>query len=452
MKRRIRLAVLAAAAATCLCCTVALAKEQAQDLRRTPVVRAVQEASPAVVNIKAAKRVEREASPFSSLLRRDLPPFFQDILPRRKHELVRRSLGSGVIIDGGKRFVLTNAHVITGASEITVRLLDGRSFSAELVGSDPDFDLALLKLSGKQSLPEVKLGSSDDLLIGEPVVAIGNPYGFSHTVTTGVISALKRTVETKRGTYMGFIQTDAAVNPGNSGGPLLNILGEVIGITTAIYAKAQGIGFAIPIDKAKRVVEELMRFGTVRSVWLGLSGQNVDQRMASYFGLQEARGMLVTRVHEASPAASAGISSGDVVLALKDIAVQDKEHYLRLLRNVAPKEEVTLKLWRDGEHKRIALRPARFDQATALGLARNRWGVGVSGPDADKGVVVSRVVPGTPADQLGLREGDRILKVAGLTMRKKEDFARAFIRFRMQNSLILLVARGERGYYVRLRL
>ncbi len=419
-----------------------------EQLRRTPVVEAVQKASPAVVNIQASKVIERKSSPFADFFGSDR--FFQDIFPGQKRRFVQRSLGSGVIIDGAKRLVLTNSHVITGASDISVRLLDGRSFQADLVGSEPDFDLALLKLSGEGALPEVSVGSSDDLLIGESVIAIGNPYGFSHTVTTGVISAVDRTVDTKQGTFMGFIQTDAAINPGNSGGPLLNLLGEVVGINTAIYAEAQGIGFAIPINKAKNVVQELVSHGSVQPVWLGLAGQDVDQRTASYFGLDRPRGMLITEVFEQTPAQKAGLRSGDILLSLEGTEIKGKNHYVRLIRNLTREAQVELTLWREQQARTLRLKPAGFSRERALALAEERWGLRVR--QGDQALVVSQVRSSSPAQELGLRAGDRIYKIAGQPMESLEDFVQSFIRYRMQQSLMLLVARGDRGYYVRLRL
>jgi S1-C subfamily serine protease len=429
--------------------TVSFAAAADQELRMTPVVRAVQDASPAVVNIKASKVVQRGSSPFQGFFE-DFSPFFRDIFPSQPRQYVRRSLGSGVVIDGRKRFVLTNAHVISGASNIQVRLLDGREFEAELVGSEPDFDLALLKLSGGGSLPEASTGSSEDLLIGESVIAIGNPYGFSHTVTTGVISALNRTIETEHGTYMGFVQTDAAINPGNSGGPLLNIYGRVIGINTAIYAKAQGIGFAIPIDKAKRVVDELVSFGKVHPVWLGVSGQNVDQRIAGYFGLDKVSGMLVTEVYEDTPAAEKGLRPGDILISIGGTDIQDKEHYQRLIRNWTQKAQLDIAYLREGKNRKLTMAPDVFDPELALELARKRWGLAVR--EGGESLVIQEVVPNTPAESLGLQRGDRIYKIAGRGARTREDFVQSFMRYRMQSSVLLLVARQGQGYYVHLRM
>ena len=422
------------------------------ELRLTPVVRAVQAVAPAVVNITTARVVEREVNPFgnlfgSGLLDPRLRDFFGQGSTRR---FTQQSLGSGVIIDGDEGLVLTNAHVITGATAITVRLLDGREFKAELVGSDTDFDLAVLRLADAHGLPQVRMGHSADLLIGETVVAIGNPFGFSHTVTTGVVSAVGRTVRTRQGAFTDFIQTDAAINPGNSGGPLLNILGELIGVNTAMQADAEGIGFAIPIDKARRVVDELVGKGFVSHVWLGLSGQNVDQPTASYFGLKSVGGLLVTQVFDDAPAARAGLRPGDVLTAVEGNPVQDKEHYLQLLRNYVSGRELSLTVHREGAETTLNVRPEPFPEKRAEALAWQRWGVR-AGASASGGVTVTGVRPGSPAATLGLEDGDVLVKIGGLRVAGREDFAASFMRYRMQNSLLLLVWREGRTYYVRLR-
>lgn len=448
--------VVATFCALVLCALAAAAPAGAiagqDELRMTPVVRAVQAVAPAVVNITTAKVVEREVNPFGGLFNdRLMNPLLRDFFaPRGTRRYTQQSLGSGVIIDGHKGLVLTNAHVIMGATSIRARLLDGRVFEAELVGSDPDFDLAVLRLASPQDLPQVALGDSSDLLMGETVIAIGNPFGFSHTVTTGVISAIGRTVRTEHGAYTDFIQTDAAINPGNSGGPLLNILGELIGVNTAIRADAEGIGFAIPIDKAQRVVNELVTVGSVQPVWLGVSGQSVDQQVANYFGLDAVRGLLVTEVFEKTPAAESGLRPGDLILSLDGNAIEDKEHYLQLLRNYTQGEKLELKVLRGEDVLSVATRVRAFPEDKALALAWKRWGIQVQEQSGGLGVVGVR--KSSPAQKLGLKPGDRLVKVAGMRLSGLNDFVQSFMRYRMQNSLLLLVEREERGYYVRLRI
>jgi S1-C subfamily serine protease len=251
--------------------------------RETAVVKAVRQVSPAVVNISSAYEVRKRTSPFSGF---GLNPFFDEFFrdffdPRFERRQQNTSLGSGVIIDGEKGLILTNAHVIQKTGTIKVVLQDERDFEARIVGADPDSDLAVLKIDSKDRLPAIKMGSSEDLMIGETVIAIGNPFGFSHTVTTGVISAVNRSIRAQDRVYHDFIQIDASINPGNSGGPLLNINGDLIGINTAIYAKAQGIGFAIPIGKARKIIW--------MSLWLGIWKFRVIKGLSSNRWSRKAR-------------------------------------------------------------------------------------------------------------------------------------------------------------------
>jgi serine protease Do len=292
--------------------------------RRSPVVMAVEKVSPSVVNISIV--IKEKASPFFPFGRDD---FFKDFFPEFfSREYQHTSLGSGLIIDGKNGYIVTNQHVVAGASEIKVITSDQKEYVGRTVGSDPRSDLAVVKIDGKEELPEAKLGDSDDLMIGETVIAIGNPFGLTHTVTTGVVSAVDRSVRAEDRVYRHFIQTDASINPGNSGGPLLNIDGDVIGINTAIYQKAQGIGFAIPINKAKRIVKELLRAGEVRPPWVGVDLQELTKDLKSLFGLPgERKGVLVSDVYRESPAERAGIKRGDVILSLEGFPVDSPEEY-----------------------------------------------------------------------------------------------------------------------------
>jgi serine protease Do len=267
-------------------------------------------------------------------------------------------------------------------------------------------------------------------------------------VTTGVVSALERTIETKQGTFTDFIQTDAAINPGNSGGPLMNLAGELVGINTAIYAEAEGIGFAIPINKAKRVVDELVSFGRVQAVWLGLEGQDVDERIARYLGLDTTRGMLVTQIHEAATQ-KAGLETGDVIRSVNGVGVEDRNHYQRILRNFTLGQDVRLEVAGQGGRRSVTVKLQSFTNEKALDMAARRWGmiVAVRG----RNLVISEVRPGSPAQTLGLKSGDLLLKVAGDAQVSLDDYARAFKRYRMANTVLLLVAREGRGYHVRLR-
>src|SRR2546427_7411591 len=237
--------------------------------RRNLVVEAVEKASPAVVNVSTEQIVEQHRSPFPFPQDPFFEEFFRDFADPRPRRFKTTSLGSGVIVaaDGT---IMTNVHVIERASRVHVMLNDQREFDAPLVGADADADLAILRVKAGGDLPHIPFGTSADLMIGETVIAIGNPFGLSHTVTTGVVSAVGRSLRDEDRTYTDFIQTDASINPGNSGGPLLNIRGELVGIDTAIYGKAQGIGFAIPVDRARRVMKDLVSYGEVRHAWIGL--------------------------------------------------------------------------------------------------------------------------------------------------------------------------------------
>ncbi len=432
--------------------TPALANEQ--DLRVTPVVRAVRRVSPAVVNITTTMVNRPGFKSYGPGLDDFFAPFFRDFfnaVPRQQNS-ARHSLGSGVIIDGKKALVLSNAHVISGATTIIARLIDGREYQAELVGSSPDLDLAVLHLLKAKDLPEATMMQSDEFYIGETVIAIGNPFGFNHTVTTGVISALHRSVKTEEGVYTDFIQTDAAINPGNSGGPLCNILGELIGINTAMHASAQGIGFAIPITKAKSVIKELVHTGKVSPVWFGLSGQSMDQRTASYFGLDHVHGMLVTDVMP-GPAQKAGIRSGDVVLELNGVSVEDKDHYLSILRNYFENETVSFTVLQQGKKRTFKVPTSPFTLEDALNLAARRWGFTPGrGSSRNTGLPITQITRGGPAAQVGLIRGDSVLRVENIPLRTNDDFVQAVLRFRLNNNLIIQVVRGNRAYLIQLQL
>ncbi|MFW5500162.1 MULTISPECIES: trypsin-like peptidase domain-containing protein [unclassified Maridesulfovibrio] len=419
-------------------------------LRVTPVVRAVQKTAPAVVNISVTRIVERGVSPFGEMFGGQGFELFFDNFPTQKRRYRSQSTGSGVIINGRRGLVLTNAHVLSGGSDIKVRMINGEEYPAEIVGSDADFDIAVLKIKGAGNLPQVAMGDSSDIYIGETVIAIGNPFGYTHTVTTGVVSALKRTVKSKEGAYTDFIQTDAAINPGNSGGPLLNIMGDLIGINTAIQARAEGIGFAIPINRAKRVVKELLESGKVSPVWLGLSGQDLDQGSASYFGMSRVYGMLVTDVHKDTPAAYAGLKPGDVILKINGIEVEDKSGYLALLRVQTRSEDVDLEVLHDGKVRNIVVRPQSLESQQVRSQAWSRWGMVVDKDSRGRGMLVSKVRTNSAAARLGLQPGDKIHQIGNHRVDSQKDFLDSFLRYRMNNKVMLKVQRGRNFYYVKL--
>ncbi|WP_419782041.1 trypsin-like peptidase domain-containing protein [Maridesulfovibrio sp.] len=423
-----------------------------ESLRVTPVVRAVQKTSPAVVNISVTRIVERGVSPFGQMFGDEAFDMFFEGLQTRKRKFRSQSTGSGVIINGRRGLVLTNAHVLAGGSDIKVRTINGKEYSAEIVGSDADFDLAVLKIKGAGKLPQVAMGDSSDIYIGETVIAIGNPFGYTHTVTTGVVSALKRTVKSKEGAYTDFIQTDAAINPGNSGGPLLNIMGDLIGINTAIQARAEGIGFAIPINRAKRVVKELLASGKVSPVWLGVNGQDLDQGSASYFGLSRVYGMLITDVYKNTPAAYAGLRPGDVVLKLNGVEVEDKAGYLALLRVQTRSEDIELEVLHDGKVGRVVVRPQSLELNEIRSQAWTRWGMAVSKDSRGSGMLVSKVRPNSASARLGLKPGDKIHQIGNHRVNSQKDFLDSFLRNRMNNKVLLKVQRGRNYYHVKLNI
>ncbi len=393
--------------------------------RRTPVVAVAEKVSPAVVNI-AAESIVREADPF----------FGGIFTPQRRAQ----SLGSGLII-APTGIVLTNAHVIEGASRIVVTLLDGRELEADVLGSDRDADLAVLKV-GAKNLPAVSLGKSSDLMIGETVVAIGNPFGLSHTVTMGVLSAVGRTVPSERGErlFTDFLQTDASINPGNSGGPLVNILGEVIGINAAIVSGANGIGFAIPADRARRVVEDLLRYGELRPVWSGARLLTVDGELARRYQLAVKHGALVFKVYPGSPAAGAGLEEKDVIVAAAGHAVGTREDVITAIYTVPADSPIPLEIKRGAHTVKVVLRTAAPPRGTGLSVLERSVGL-VVGSSRGK-LVVQRVVRGTPADRRGLEEGDVVLGANGQRLTSPEDLGREVLRGMDRGSLLLAVERG----------
>ena len=450
--------------ATCLMVTTAAAfpANAAKYNRETPVVKAVREISPAVVNISTETVERQQVNPFWG---RDpfFDQFFRDFFessPQREYR--RTSLGSGVIIDGNRGFILTNAHVISQASTITIVLQDEREFDAQVVGADPDSDLAVLRIRPETPLPAVSMGSSADLMIGESVIAIGNPFGFSHTVTTGVISAVNRSIRSGERIFQDFIQIDASINPGNSGGPLLNINGELIGINTAIYAQAQGIGFAIPIDTARRIVDDLIAYGEVIQAWIGVVIQELNPNLAAYHQVPGQGGVVVRDVVDGSPARSAGIVSGDIILSLNGKPVTSEAAYEAATRGITAGNTVPVTLWRKGRLEKQRLRTMAFPEHRALDLAKTLLGVNVTDIDkslrrqfrlvAEAGVVITGIHPRSELARTGVQPGDVIRQIDDLAISDIADFKKAIAKYRRKKSLVILVQRGRQGYYVTVRM
>ncbi|MBI5835783.1 MAG: trypsin-like peptidase domain-containing protein [Candidatus Eisenbacteria bacterium] len=349
------------------------APQPAEDLawsRQNAITRAAERAGAAVVSISVVQTQVVQESPFFSFFPDE---FFDRFSPPMQYRREVPGLGSGFIVNR-EGYVLTNSHVVQGARQIKVTLTDGRQFEGKLVGSDPSYDLAVVKVEGKD-LPVAAEGNSDDLIVGEWAIAIGNPFGFllndtKPSVTVGVVSATRRDIKPEAGVtgvYKNMIQTDAAINPGNSGGPLVNAMGEVIGINTFILSKGGGsigLGFAIPINTAKKVFEEIVQYGRVRSVWIGVSVQDVTPYLAQRFALTDRSGVIILTVERGSPAARAGVRVGDVVRQVDGEKVRNADEAGRAIFGAGVGDTVRLTLERQGKpvEVRLTLEEARDSQ------------------------------------------------------------------------------------------
>jgi len=431
--------------------------------RETAVVQAVRKAGPMVVNISSSYDVRRRQNPFSgSHLDRLFDSFFRDFLdPDYDARQQRAPLGSGVIIDGQRGFILTNHHVISKTGKIFVSLQDEREFEASIVGADPDSDIAVLRISSEDRLPAIEMGSSDGLMIGETVIAIGNPYNYSHTVPTGVISALNRRIRIEDTIFQGLIQTDASINPGNSGGPLLNISGELIGINTAIHAAARGIGFAIPINTAKRIVSDLIRHGQVIQAWIGISVQDIDLGLAQYLQATDVKGVLITQVDASGPAAKAGIQDGDILMALGKNKVLNTESFHLAMKSFASGDTIPLRIWRSGQERLFSLNASVFPLQKAEELAYQLLGIAVDtvSPRSryglrgqTEGVIITDLHHRSYLARIGARPGDIIRQIDDMKTEDVDAFNRAIVKYRSKPSVFVLLQRGVHLYHLSVKL
>ncbi|HEB03180.1 MAG TPA: DegQ family serine endoprotease, partial [Halomonas sp.] len=431
----------------------------------------VEEAAPGVVNISTSRTVQRSSAPgFGG---QEIPEifrhFFGDSFPSppssgqgRSEE--RQSLGSGFIIsDDG--YVMTNAHVVQDADEILVRLNDRREMTAELIGSDVQTDVALLKIDASD-LPTLTLGDSDALRVGEWVAAIGSPFGFDHSVTAGIVSAINRTLP--RDAYVPFIQTDVAINPGNSGGPLFNLDGEVVGINSQIFTRSggfMGVSFAIPINVAMDVADQLREDGRVNRGWLGVMIQPVSRDLAESFGMDDAIGALIADLDPEGPAARGGLQAGDVILAVNGEEVERSSSLPRLIGRGAPGSEVELTLMRDGEEISESVELGSWPNAESeseQATSSNQVRLGLMVAEIDDamreqlniqgGVEVRQVEPDSVAAAAGIRPGDVLVSIDHRSVSSSEELVQIVESLPNDRAIPMRLFREGRSLFVALRL
>lgn len=410
----------------------------------------IERITPAVVNISSRTHT-RVRDPFL-----DDPVFRRFFgVPNMPRERVEQSLGSGVIVDAGKGYVLTNNHVVQGADDISVTLADGRTLKAKLVGTDPDTDVAVIQIPA-ENLKAVTLADSTRLRVGDFVVAIGNPFGLNQTVTSGIVSALGRSGLRGLG-YQNFIQTDASINPGNSGGALVNLNGELVGINTAIFSPSGGnvgIGFAIPSTLAGDVMQQLIKTGTVKRGSLGIEAQSITPDIAQMLGVPAGRGTVITHVQADSVAENAGLHTGDVIVSLNGKPV-NSEQELHNAEGLLPiGSEVELKLLRDGREITTRAQLTVRESATAVGQNLDPRLGGAQFAELGerqrqrglRGVLISQVGEGSRAESNGLRNGDVVVAVNQVDIRNVEDLKA--VAKRQSRQLLLTVVRGQSAFFV----
>jgi len=416
----------------------------------------VERVLPAVVNIRTTQIVRE--NPLMDFFDKDDPfyRFFKRYFGEIPHEYQQKSLGSGFIISSDG-YILTNNHVISRATKIRVKLLyTGEVYDAEVVGSDPKTDVALLKIKASRKLPTVALGDSDNIKVGDWVLAVGNPFGLNGTVTWGIISAKGRVIG--QGPYDHFLQTDAAINPGNSGGPLVDMNGRVVGINTAIVASGQGIGFAVPINIAKKLIPQLKKGNIVRG-WLGVLVQNVTPDMVKFFKLPDTSGAIVSQVVKGSPADRAGIKEGDVIVEYDGKKVNSATDLPYLVAFTTPGETVNIKIVRDGreiiKHVTIGKKPKKIalerEKESRLGITvtnitpyvKEEYNLKI-----DNGVVITDVREGSIAYLSGLKKGDVIIEVNRKKVKDVADFNEKIKKALKKKIILFLINRRGNQIYL----
>jgi serine protease Do len=435
----------------------------------------VKKVTPAVVHIRVEKTLKSGGgfdrgddfynNPFFEQF---FGPQFRHQFPQHPRQFKQQGQGSGFIINKDGH-ILTNNHVVDGADTITVILSDKQEVKAKLIGADPQTDIALIKIDSNNDLPVVALGDSDALDVGEWVIAIGNPFGLSQTVTVGVVSAKGRN-RVGINDYESFIQTDAAINPGNSGGPLLNIHGEVVGINSALYTRSggyMGIGFAIPINMVKTIESQLNAKGKVTRGWIGVAIQDIDENLAKSFNLEKPEGILVSEVQEGSPAEKAGLKEGDVLLRLNNRDLADVNDLRNTISLIPPKTQVTLQITRDGKKKDIEVTvgelPANLSKLTKdaegksalkpFGLSFQNITPEITeqfGYKRDQGIVVGEVEPGSAAAMSGLKPGLLIEEVDKQRVHNLKELDKILQKSNNPKRILLRVRSGNFSEYIAL--
>ena len=449
----------------------------ASSAANNPIVSIVKQASVAVVNIDVEKTERRSFSPFPFDDDPIFKRFFGDSFKEFSRSVPMKGRGSGFIVSK-EGLILTNNHVVEGVDKITVSvsLKDGekKTYPATIKGNDPAYDLAIIKIEAKEDLPVLELGDSDALEVGEWVVAIGNPYGFEHSVTAGVISAKNRSIHTQDVNFDDFLQTDAAINPGNSGGPLLDMDGKVVGINTAIIPYAQGLCFAIPVNKAKEIMNDLVSFGHVKRGWLGVSVRNITPEMAKAYKVEGTNGAMVNDVFKGDPADKAGIKRGDVIVELNGTKVKDANDFVQKVRTLAPETIAKIRVVRKGKsidfNVKLAERANSADGRPTSSSSKSQ-GDEKSGVDALKdfgikkvekltdslrrkyridsnsdGLVITELERNSKAVFDGeVHEGDLLIEVNGQEVKAPEDIKKAVGD---ESSIVLMLEREGSTFFI----
>jgi len=443
------------------------AKEPAVNLVPESFSKLAELAKPGVVNIRTVKTIKGGGRVFRHFFgnpfgeRNPFRDFFGPFDEGPSREFKQRSLGSGFIIDEGG-YIVTNNHVIEDADQIKVRLITGEEFDAEVVGRDPNTDLALIKIEGAKDLKPMPMGDSEELRVGTWVVAIGSPFGLEQTVTAGIVSAKGRIIGS--GPYDDFIQTDASINPGNSGGPLINMQGEVVGINTAIVASGQGIGFAIPINMAREIVSQLKTKGEVTRGWMGVGIQDLTEELADYYDVETDAGVLVTHVFEGDPADRAGIQVNDIITAVNGQSVDSSRELSRRIAGLGVGEKAEISLLRNGKKKTITITTAKRmdepmqarqeepDSDDKLGLSVQNLTADIAerlGFDPDEaGIIVTAVSEDSKAQEAGIQQGDLIKEVNRNPVDNVDEFREELGKIDKGETVQLLMQRRQAGFIV----